>query len=304
MNFDINTISELLTEKLTGWATAIIKLLPNIVLAAVVLVLGFFVAKLIKRLAQRLFGKIFQSVTLNNLFASIIHITFIGIAIFTALSILKLDRAVTSILAGAGIIGLALAFAFQDIAANFISGIFISFRRPLRVGDIVKIQDYMGKVVEINLRDTVMNTFGGQTVIIPNKDVFQNPIENYSYLQKRRFDLEVGVSYGEDLERVRQITLDAVKDIEGLSKTEETTLFYTGFGDSSINFSLRMWIDSPEQLIYKHVGSEAIIRIKKAYDANDIMIPFPIRTLDFGIKGGKTLTEMEINIPGREGEGN
>jgi len=112
------------------------------------------------------------------------------------LSILKLNTAVTSILAGAGIIGLALAFAFQDIAANFISGIFISFRRPLRVGDIVKVKDYMGKVEEINLRDTILRTFQGQTVIIPNKEVFQNPIENFSRLGKRRIDLWIGVSYG------------------------------------------------------------------------------------------------------------
>ena len=89
-------------------------------------------------------------------------------------------------LAGAGVVGLALAFAFQDIAANFISGIFISFRKPLHIDDIVKIGDYMGRVEEINLRDTVLRTFQGQMVIIPNKNVFQNPIENYSMLGKRR----------------------------------------------------------------------------------------------------------------------
>ncbi len=154
----------------------------------------------------------------------------------------------------------------------------------------------MGKVVEVNLRDTVISTFGGQTVIIPNKDVFQNPIENYSYLKKRRFDLQVGVSYGEDLEKVRQVTLDAVKDIDGISKTFETAFFYESFGDSSINFSIRMWIDTAEQLEFKKVGSEAIISIKKAFDANGIMIPFPIRTLDFGIKGGEKLSEMGLTI--------
>ena len=119
------------------------------------------------------------------------------------LSILQLDKAVTSILAGAGIIGLALAFAFQDIAANFISGIFISFRKPIKLGDVVKINDYMGKVEQINLRDTIILTFQGQMVIIPNKDVFQSPIENYSLLGRRRLDLVVGVSYGDDLEKVK-----------------------------------------------------------------------------------------------------
>jgi len=294
MDIDVAKISELISDKLSIWLREIIKLLPNIALAATVLVIGFFVAKTVRRLSLRLISKMSHSPTLNNLFSSVIYFTVLGIVIFTVLSILKLDKAVTSILAGAGIFGLALAFAFQDIASNFISGIFISVRKPLQVGDIVKIKDYMGKIEVINLRDTVMSTFQGQTVIIPNKEVFQNPIENYSYLKKRRFDLDIGVSYGDDLDKVKRVTLDAVKDIPGISKEFETTLFYTGFGDSSINFSIRIWIDTAEQLAYKSVGSEAIMRIKKAYDANDIMIPFPIRTLDFGIKGGQSLSEMEL----------
>jgi small conductance mechanosensitive channel len=297
---DINKITDLLTDKLTDWVEAIIKLLPNIALAAVVMVIGIYLAKFIRKIAGKLVHKISNNVTLNNLFSSIIYFIFIGIVCFTVLSILQLDKAVTSILAGAGILGLTLAFAFQDIAANFMSGIFISFRKPLKVGDIVEVKDYMGKVKEVNLRDTVVETFQGQTVIIPNKEVFQNPIENYSYLKKRRFDLSVGVSYGDDLEKVRQITLDAVSDIAELSKEDKTQVYFVEFGDSSVNLSVRMWINTPEQSVYNKVGSEAIIKIKKAYDANDIMIPFPIRTLDFGIKGGTKLGEMPIQISDRK----
>ncbi len=176
------------------------------------------------------------------------------------------------------------------------SGVFLSLRRPLHKGDIVQIKDYMGKVMEINLRDTVIKTFQGKMVIIPNKDVFQNPIENYSLLRKRRMDLEVGISYGDDLEKVKDITLNAVAGLKGVSKEDETTLFFTEFGDSSINFVLRIWVDSAEQPEFMQVRSDAIISIKKAYDTNDIMIPFPIRTLDFGIKGGTTLEQMPVHL--------
>ena len=293
---DIKKFSDLISEKLTYWLESLIKLLPNIFLAVVVLVLGLFIAKFIRKIAHKLFAKISKNITLNNLFSSIVYLTIIGIVIFTVLSILKLDKAVTSILAGAGILGLALAFAFQDIAANFMSGVFISFRKPLRVGDIVEVKDYMGKITEVNLRDTVMETFKGQVVIIPNKEVFQNPIENYSHIRKRRFDLTVGVSYGEDLEKVQKITYDAVKDIPDLSEEDEVKVIFTEFGDSSINLSVRMWVNTPEQSVYNKVGSEAIIRIKKAYDKNEIVIPFPIRTLDFGIKGGLPLNEVPIQI--------
>ncbi|HEY5407913.1 MAG TPA: mechanosensitive ion channel [Ginsengibacter sp.] len=291
----MNDAYRLIMDKLTAWMHGFIKMLPNILLAAVILVIGLFIAKRIKKIAARLIVKVSTNTTLSNLFTSIIYIFFIGITLFSVLSILQLDKAVTSVLAGAGIAGLALALAFQDIAGNFISGVFISFRRPLHIGDIVKIKDYMGKVEEINLRDTTVRTFQGEMVIIPNKEVFQNPIENYSLLGKRRFDLTIGVSYGEDLRKVMEVTLNAVKNIEGLSEGDETTMFYQEFGESSINFVIRLWIQSPEQPAYLHVGSEAIMRIKKAYDENNIMIPFPIRTLDFGIKGGVPLNEISIN---------
>lgn len=296
MNFNINDSAKLITDKLSLWLKDLIRILPNIFLATMVLVIGFYLAKYVQKFAVKIINKISDNPTLNSLFSSVVYIFTLGIVVFIALDILNLDKAITTILGGAGLLGLAFAFAFQDIAANFMSGVFISFRRPIRVGNIVKIKDFMGKIESINLRDTVIKTFRGQMVIIPNKEVFQNPIENFSMLGKRRFDLSVGVSYGEDLERVFEITMDAVKDLEGLAVGEKTTMFYNEFADSSINYTIRFWVKSLEQPDYLKVGSDAIIRIKKAYDANDIMIPYPIRTLDFGIKGGQTLSEMEVNL--------
>ena len=291
---DVNGAIELVTGKLSEWAEGFIRLLPNLALAAVILVLGIFISKWLKKLFSNTIARLISNHVIVNLFSSTFYIFLIGITIFSSLSVLQLDKVVTSVLAGAGIIGLALAFAFQDIAANFMSGIFISLRKPLRAGDIVKIKDYMGTVIDINLRDTVLETFQGQRVIIPNKDVLQNPIENYSMLGKRRMDLTVGVSYGEDLEKVQRVTLDAVQEIDHTT-TDEIKLYYNEFGDSSINFTIRIWVDSVKSSTYWFVMHEAIIRIKKAYDSNNITIPFPIRTLDFGIKGGKTLSEMKMN---------
>ncbi len=289
---NINDAYHLISTKLTSWLHELIRLMPNILLAAVVLVLGIFLAGKLTRVGISLINRVSSNSALNNLFGSVIRVFLIGITIFTVLSILNLDKAVTSILAGAGILGLGLAFAFQDIAANFMSGIFISFRKPFHIGHIVKLKDYMGKVEEINLRDTVLRTFQGEMVIIPNKDVFQNPIENFSLLGKRRIDLSIGVSYGENLEKVRTVTLDALKSLQGLSANDDTTLFFREFGDSSINLIVRIWVNSPEQVSFLSCCSEAIISIKKAYDVSDIMIPFPIRTLDFGIKGGVQLKDM------------
>lgn len=278
---DFKEIYQIISQQLSNFLHSLVKMLPNILFASIVLVVGFYASKKFKKFSVKLFRRFSDNVALNNLFGSVLYIFLISIILFTVLSILNLDKAVTSILAGAGIIGLALAFAFQDIAANFISGIFISFRKPLHIGDIVKIKDYMGKVENINLRDTVIRTFQGEMVIIPNKEVFQNPIENFSLLGKRRVDLSVGVSYTADLEKVKAVTIEAVKGMELLSSEDEITLFYREFGESSINFLIRLWIKSPEQIDYLNGCSIAIMRIKKAFDKNNIVIPFPIRTIEF-----------------------
>jgi small conductance mechanosensitive channel len=293
---DLSKALDLIQKKLYNWGVELVRMLPNLILAALVLVLGLYLAKLIRNFSRRVIRRLSHGAVITDLLSSFIYIICIGIVLFAVLSIMQLDKAVTSILAGAGIAGLALAFAFQDIAANFMSGFLIIIRKPLRVGDIVKVQDYMGRVVAVNLRDTVLQTFQGQMVIIPNKEVFQNPIENFSLLGKRRMDLTVGVSYGEDLQKVKDVTLNAVKDIEGLSPADTISFFFEEFSDSSINFQIRIWAATPDQPDYLRVRSEAIMRIKKAYDENGITIPFPIRTLDFGIKGGKTLAEMPLYI--------
>lgn len=290
----MNSAYELIRNKLSLWLKEIIKLLPNIALATVILVLGFFVAKWLKSIAAKFFKRFIHNITLSNLFTSLVYIFFLGVTVFAALTVLQLDKAVTSILAGAGIVGLALAFAFQDIASNFMSGIFLSIRRPLHIGNIVKIKEYMGMVMEINLRDTVIKTFQGQMVIIPNKEVLQNPIENYSLLGKRRMDLRAGVSYGDDLQKVKEVTIKAVTGIPDLTD-DEITMFYEEFADSSINFVLRLWVNTPDQPAYLQVKSDAVMRIKKAYDDNNITVPFPIRTLDFGIKGGVALNDITLN---------
>lgn len=282
---DLNNAFKLIVEKLSFWVHQFILLLPNIALAAVIMTLGIIVSKVVRKYIRKIFRRVFNNEALINLFTSLVYIFLLGITFFAALSILQLDKAVTSILAGAGILGLALAFAFQDIAANVMSGIVISIRRPLHIGDIVKIKEHMGVILEINLRDTVINTFQGQMVIIPNKDLLQNPIENYSLMGKRRMDLTVGISYGEDLDRVRDITLQAVEDIEGRTN-DDITLFYEGFGDSSINFILRIWVNTAEQFDFLQVRSDAVMRIKKVFDQHNITIPFPIRTLDFGVTEG------------------
>ena len=278
-------------EKLASWLDTLIIMLPNFGAAILIVIAAALLARLVRHVVEGVLGRASRYHHVNRLLATISYILVLGTGLFIALGVLNLDKTVTSLLAGVGIIGLALGFAFQDIAANFISGVLLSIRRPFREGEIVESNDYTGVISELNLRATHIRTFQGQLVIIPNKDVFQNPLVNFSRQRRRRVDLVCGVAYGDDLERAREIAVEAISGLEMRDSSREVELFYDEFGESSINFKLRFWIDFAKQTDFLHAQSEAIMRLKRAFDENDITIPFPIRTLDFGVVGGEKLSE-------------
>jgi len=138
----------------------------------------------------------------------------------------------------------------------------------------------------------MIETFQGQLIFMPNKLIFENSVKNYSLAGRRRIDLGVGISYGEDLEKVKKVTVEAVGHLKDLVNGQDVELFFGEYGDSSINFEVRFWVPFRQQTDFLKARSEAIVQIKKAYDENGIVIPFPIRTLDFGIKGGEKLSEV------------
>ncbi|MEP3390718.1 MAG: mechanosensitive ion channel family protein [Reichenbachiella sp.] len=304
MEFNLNKAIEILSGKLSSWLEAFTALLPNMVVAVFVLVVSYIVARMLKMAVNRLMARFSAKEAINSLFTTLVYLTTLAIGLMVALNVLHLEQTVTSLLAGAGIIGLALGFAFQDIAANFISGVLIAFRKPIQLGDIIETKSFMGTVEKIDLRVTMLRTFQGLHVIIPNKDVFQSPVTNYTKTSDRRIDLEVGVSYADDLEKVKKVAIEAVSELPYLLPNKEVELHYTAFGDSSINFKLMIWVHYPNEPGYLKAQSDAIIAVKKAFDANDITIPFPIRTMDFGIKGGKTLSEMTVNTGSLKRNGN
>lgn len=291
MEFSLTNALDLLTKKFNGWLLAFTTNLPNFIIAVLV-VIGFWIlSRVLRKVSEDLLHRLTNNGPVARLLAGIINTLIIITGIFIALGILNLDKTVTSLLAGAGVVGLAIGFAFQEIASNFIAGILIAFRRPFKVGDIVSVNDHEGKISDIDLRTTRLSTYDGLEVIIPNKDMFTNTVTNFTATPERRVELEVGVSYGEDLRKVRELVLGALRSMEVRISSREPEVFFVAFADSSINFRARVWIEHSDPISYLSCQNEMVIRIKEAFDENDVVIPFPIRTLDFGIKGGEKLSE-------------
>lgn len=290
MDYFENAI-QIVTEKIGGWIDQIISMLPNFVIAVLIIVVFYLISRLLSKILRSTLSRFTQNVAVVKLITSFTRIGVMAAALFIALGIMELEKTVTSLLAGVGIIGLAIGFAFKDAIANFLSGIYITFKSTVNVGDIVEFDNHMGTVSSIGLRAVKIDTFQGQEVVIPNRLIFEDIYKHYTVNHIRRIDLNVGVSYGEDLQKVEDITLNAIKRIDYLLQSKPIDLYFLEFGDSSINFVVRYWVNFHKQTDYLKALSDGIKNIKSDYDANDITIPFPIRTLDFGIKGGKTLTE-------------
>ena len=300
---NLNDVSNTVYTKLKGWAEKGIELLPNLALAIVVLIVGYIAAKFVSKYSEKYISKFSGNRTIGSFLSKLLFIGIFVLASVLALSVMNLDKTISSILAGLGIVGLALGFAFQDTAANLMSGVYISFKQPFRLGDIIETTNgHMGKVKDINLRVTKLQLFNGPIVFVPNKFLFQDYFVNYTEPGKRRYKLECGVSYGDDLEKVEKVAIEAIEGIPGRLESEDVTIHWTGFGNSSINFSVNVWmVYKSDHSNYISVRNEAIKALKKAFDNNDITIPFPIRTLDFGIKGGQHLKE-ELGVFENNGE--
>lgn len=288
----ISQASEIVLEKIENWYETAVAMLPNFVIAVFVLILFYLLSRGIKKVLAKVLGRFMDNKSIIKLILSLSGFVIMLVGLMVALSVLKLEKTVTSVLAGVGVVGLALGFAFQDAAANFISGVVMAIRSPINIGDIIDSNGYFGTVKKIGLRATTFSVPQGQDVIIPNRLIFQNPYTHYTVNGERRIDLGVGISYGDNLDKVEKVTLKAIKELPFLQKGKDVQFFYTEFGDSSINFVVRYWIDYKKQPDYLTAQSEGIKTIKRTFDENDITIPFPIRTLDFGIKGGEKLNEV------------
>ena len=288
----IDDIYKLLSDKLESWMEGAITILPNIVVAILIAIVFGVLARVVGNVVGRVMRRTFESRQIAGLLTSIVKSLVLIAGIFIALDFVGLKGTVTSLLAGAGIVGLAIGFAFQDMTENLIAGIAMGIRKPFEIGDVIEAEGVFGNVKGINLRNTLVETFYGQLEVIPNKILFRNILTNYSTLGHRRIEVPVGISYADDIEKAVSVIVDAMKEKDYVIMKEDTAVYAESFGDSSINLLLWFWIKYPGEHSFMQVRHDAVSTVKTVLEDNDILIPFPIRTLDFNSKGSDNLNTM------------
>ena len=277
MNF--SQAAGLIYAELSTWIRTAIRYVPKLAVALVLLVIFTFLARWLSRWLVRGLDRVSNNVSLINLTGAVIRVVILAVGLFIALAVLGLDKTVVSLLAGAGVIALAVGFAFQDLTANFISGTMIALARPIQVGDIVETNGYTGKVLDIKLRSIVMDNGQGQTVEIPSKDVFQKPITNFSRIGQRRIELAAGVSYLDDLATAQRVAQSAVARLPFVLAEHPVEVYYRNFADTTIQFVIWFWIN-PVHTNPQAALSEAIIALKRVFDEHQILITFVPHTFD------------------------
>ncbi len=287
--------------KLESWLDTIIMSLPNILIAVLVFIIVLIASKYISKMVLKILERSRLQRAMKNLISKLVSIIVILIGLFLILGILNLSKALNTILAGAGVAGLAVGLALQGALANTYSGIILSYIKNLKFGDWIETNDYEGEVVDIDLRAVTIKQVDNNLVYIPNKLVVENPIKNYSTTAQSRVILKCGVGYKSDLHFVKKLTIETVvNNFDVVEKRDDVLFLWREFGDSSINYELRFWINSTSALEVAKAKSETIMLIKEAYDKNNINIPFPIRTLDFPDSFKSLINKKDTNTTKKE----
>jgi len=271
--------------------------LPLIPIAFVVAFLGLVLAWVVgrwrcpyRRLSRRPF--------LQDVCRRVVQTTVLLTGVLLALEILNATALVGGVLGAAGVAGIAIGFAFRDLVENYIASILLSVRQPFRPQDHVLIDGHEGLVTSMNSRTTVLTTFDGNIVRIPNAIVFKSALTNYSTDPRRRFSFDIGVGYDVDLAEAINVGVEVLRGTEGVLQDPSPFAIVTRLGESSITVSLFGWVDQ-RQSSFGKVKSAGMQRVKVEYDRRDIDMPEPI----YKIKLAGSLSERGLAGTGDAADG-
>lgn len=253
----------------TAW-TMLLEYAPKAILAIITLLVGLW---LINRVVSVIDKKLHQKdPTLSKFLCGFISILLKALLLISVASMIGI--ATTSFVAALGAAGLAVGLALQGSLANFAGGVLILIFKPFRVGDVIEAQSYVGTVHEIQILYTIINTFDNRRVVIPNGNLSNSSLINYSSYDKRRVDMTFGIGYGDDIQKAKAIITKLIAADERVLPDPEPLVVVSSLGDSSVNLSVRVWTQSSDYWPFFWNMQE---KVKESFDAEGVSIPFPQR---------------------------
>ena len=238
--------------------------------ALAIFLIGKFLIRLVVKGLRKVMRKQDVDKTLETFICNLVSTALLVVVVIAAIGALGVET--TSFIAIFGAAGLAVGLALQGSLSNFASGVLIVLFRPYRVGDWVEAAGISGSVEQVQILTTILKTGDNKQIIVPNSQIMDSIITNYSANDTRRIDMVVGVSYSDDLDKVRSTLQDLVAAEDRILKEPAVTIAVSELADSSVNFVVRPWVNTADYWGVKFDLTEAI---KKRFDKEDIAIPFP-----------------------------
>lgn len=251
----------------------------NIIQLILIIAVFFVVSKLLGRfLRRRILSRLGLDDGVQYTILRLSHYLIMVLGMLTALNLLGIP--LTGLAVIFGLVGVGIAFGLQNITSNFVSGIILLFERPINVGDYIDVGETSGRVISINMRSTTVVTLDNITLIVPNSQFIENTITNWSVGDpKIRAIISIGIAYGSDTELVTNLLLKVAESHPKVMSDPKPSVIFKEFGDSSLNFDLRVWILNAIERF--DVISDLNYTIDAAFRENNISIPFPQRDVHF-----------------------
>lgn len=269
-----------LINQLQSAAEATVALIPAFILGLIILGITSIIARGASRITNRLIGSADLRPSLSSLIETLVRLGIWLVGAMLAALVVFPNFNPAGLIAGLGVGAVAIGLAFQDFFKNFLAGVMIMLREKMQIGDVVQTGDILGTMEYISLRESHIRSFSGELHILPNSQLFENPVEIWTDAPLRRFEVVIGVSYDTDLERAESVLQKAVESCEMVSKDKPVQILADTFNSSSVDFIVRWWTDSS--------GTKAVMckpqvvkAIKAALDREQIEIPFPYVTHTF-----------------------
>lgn len=265
----LNQTNEQVQEILQTLYTLCLSYGPKLLLALLTLIIGLWV---INRFVQTLNKNLTTRVdaTLGQFVSSILSVIFKLVLLIAVASMVGIET--TSFVAVLGAAGLAVGLALQGSLANFAGGVLILLFKPFKIGDLIEAQGHIGSVKEIQIFNTILKTGDNRIVIIPNGALSNSSLININQESTRRVDLVFGIGYGDDINKTKATLTDLATDDNRVLSDPAPMIVVSELADSSVNFTVRLWVNTPD---YWGVYFDMHEKVKKEFDAQDISIPFP-----------------------------
>ena len=262
---------ELVQQIITWFAERGVAFAVNLTVALVMFFVGLFAIKLIGGAVRKAMNRGGESrKLLTNFVVSVVVKTCWAVLAIMILG--RLGVNVAPLVAGLGVTGFILGFAFQESLGNLASGMMIALNEPFRVGDFISAAGLDGVVREVNMMATVMSTADNKKIVVPNKSIWGGPIVNFSAMATRRVDLQVGVAYGEDLDRAIEVVREAVARVPGVLAEPAAAVGLASLDASQVTINVRPWCKGSD---YWNVYDATLKSVKDGLVKAGVSIPFP-----------------------------